>query len=145
MPTLQEFARRFLDGYAKANLQKPSTVVTKEILLRVHLTPLLGTKRLDAIANEDAQRLKSALTTKAPKTVNNVLTVLNVLLRTAGEWQVIDRIPCTIRLVKVSKASAEFHDFDTYEQLVEAARVTRPQGYLIVLLGGERGACGAGR
>ena len=52
-------------------------------------------------------------------------------------------VPCTIRLVKVSKPSAVFHDFDTYEQLVEAARVTGPEAFLIVLLGGEAGLrCG---
>ena len=113
VPTLQGFATRYLDGHARANRQKPSTIVTKEILLRVHLVPLLGAKRLTAITNEDVQRLKGALRDKAPKTVNNVLTVLNVLLKTAVEWQVIDRLPCTIRLVKVSQSSAAFHDFDT--------------------------------
>ncbi len=49
----------------------------------------MGTKKLDAIANEDVQRLKVHLKDKAPKTVNNVLTVLNTLLRVAVEWDVI--------------------------------------------------------
>ena len=142
VPTLQAFAPRFLDS-ARANRQKPSTIVTKEILLRVHLTPLLGVKRLDAISNEDVQRLKSALRAKAPKTVNNVLTVLSTLLKAAVEWNLLERMPCTIRLVKVSKPSAAFHDFDTYERLVEAARATGPNASLIVLLGGEAGLrCG---
>ena len=100
VPTLQAFAGRFLDGYARANRQKPSTVITKEGILRVHLVPLLGSKRLDANTNEDVQRLKSALRARAAKTVNNVLTVLNVLLRIAVEWREIDRMPCTVRLVK---------------------------------------------
>ena len=55
----------------------------------------------------------------------------------------IDRVPCIIRLLKVLKPSAAFHDFETYEQLVEAARVTDPNAYFIVLLGGEAGLrCG---
>jgi hypothetical protein len=54
--TLKEFVPRFLDGHARANRQKPSGVVAKEMLLRVHLVPLLGHKRLDAITNEDVQR-----------------------------------------------------------------------------------------
>ena len=139
VPTLQAFAGKFLDRHARANRQKPSTVVTKESILRVHLTPLLGAKRLDAITNEDVQRLKGTLRNRAPKTVNNVLTVLGVLLKTAVEWDVIDRMPCTIRLVKVPQSSAAFHDFDTYDRLVEAARVTDPNAYCIVLLGGEAG------
>ena len=69
-------APRFLDSHARANRQKPSTIVTKESLLRVNLAPLLGAKRLDAITNEDVQRVKRALSARPPKTVNNVLSVL---------------------------------------------------------------------
>ena len=143
VPTLQAFAPRFLDSYARANRQKPSTIVTKESLLRVNLAPLLGAKRLDAITNEDVQRLKRALSARAPKTVNSVLSVLSTLLKAAVEWQVIERVPCTIRLLKVPKPSAMFHNFDAYERLVEAARATGPNATLIVLLGGEAGLrCG---
>jgi hypothetical protein len=67
---------------------------------------------------EDVQRLKSARTGKAP--MNNLLTVLNTLLRTAVEWRVIEAIPCTIRLLKVVKPSARFHDFDAFERLAAA-------------------------
>jgi integrase len=87
--------------------------------------------------------LKSALTGKAPKTVNNVLTVLNTLLRTAMEWGVIEAVPCTIRLLKVAKPSANFHDFDAFERLVECARRDSDAALLITLLGGEAGLrCG---
>ena len=37
VPTLEEFAPRFLDGYARANRQKPSGIAAKETILRVHL------------------------------------------------------------------------------------------------------------
>ena len=89
------------------------------------------------------QRLKHALRSKAPKTVNNVLTVLNVLLRTALEWNVIDHVPRRIRLFRVPKSSANFHDFDDYERLVKTAERADWQALLIVLLGGEAGLrCG---
>ena len=105
--------------------------------------PRLGGKRLDAVTSEDVQRLKRALCAKAPKTINNILTVLRTLLKAAVEWNVIDRVPCIIRLLKVPKPSAAFHDFETYEHLVEAARITGPNAYFIVLLGGEAGLrCG---
>src|SRR6478672_1920483 len=61
VPTLQEFAPRFLDRYARANRQKPSGVAAKETILNVHLIPLLGSKTLDAITNETVQRLKHHL------------------------------------------------------------------------------------
>jgi len=142
VPTLEEFAPRFLDGYARANRQKPSGIAAKETILNVHLVPLLGPKRLDTITSEEIQRLKHQLRDKAPKTVNNVLTVLNVLLKKAVEWGAIDRMPCTLRLLPIPKPSAGFYDFDEYEQLVEAAKA-EPNAHLIVLLGGEAGLrCG---
>jgi integrase len=142
VPTLAEFKDRFLDGHARANRQKPSGIAAKESILTVHLVPLLGAKRLDAIGNETIQRLKHELRDRAPKTVNNVLTVLNVLLKKAVEWDVIDRMPCTIRLLAIPKPSAGFYDFDEYERLV-AAVTAEPSARLIVLLGGEAGLrCG---
>jgi len=140
-PTLGEFAPRFLDGYAVANRLKPSGIVSKESIVRVHLIPLLGSKKLDAITNEHVQRLKRQLVDHAAKTANNVLTVLNVMLKKAVEWDLIERMPCTVRLLPVPKPSAGFYDFDEYERLVTAA----PDGtaLLIVLLGGEAGLrCG---
>ena len=59
VPTVKEFAPRFVEGHARANRQKPSGIAAKEMILRVHLIPALGHKRLDAISNEDVQRLKT--------------------------------------------------------------------------------------
>ncbi len=44
----------------------------------MHLVKAFGDKRLDEISTEDVQRLKAALIERAPKTVNNVLTVLGL-------------------------------------------------------------------
>ena len=61
VPTLKDFASRFLDGHARANRQKPSGIATKENIINVHLIPLLGSQRLDAITNEDVQVVKEPL------------------------------------------------------------------------------------
>jgi hypothetical protein len=96
--------------------------------------------RLDEITNESVQQLKFALQAKSVKTTNNVLTVLAVLLKKAVEWSVIDTMPCTIRLLKVPKASMAFHDFDDYEKLVQAAARIDMNTYGLVLLGGDAGS-----
>jgi integrase len=143
VPTLEQFAPRFLDGYARANRQKPSGIAAKETILKVHLIPMLGSKRIDAITSEQVQHLKERLGHRAPKTVNNVLAVLNKLLKTAVDWNVIERIPCIIRLLPIPTPSASFHDFEDFERLVEAAKATDARAHLIVLLGGEAGLrCG---
>jgi integrase len=69
--------------------------------------------------------------------------VLNVLLKMAVEGDVIQRLPCTIRLLRIPRSSAGFDDFDEYERLLTAAAATDADAYLIVLLGGEAGLrCG---
>jgi integrase len=143
VPTFGEFASRFIEGYARANRQKPSGIAGKQTILKVHLVPALGATRLDAITNEDVQRLKHIMRVKAPKTVNNVLTVLNTLLKTAVEWGVITRVPCTIRLLRTPKSTAQFHDFEAFDRLASVAEDLDPQTYLAVLLGGSAGLrCG---
>ena len=143
VPTLEVFAPTFLDGHARANRQKPSGIAAKETILQRHLIPMLGRSRLDAITTESVQHLKHALRRKSPKTVNNVLTVLGVLLKKAVEWNVIDRMPCMIRLLRIPKTSASFHDFDDYERLVDAAGRLGRDTCLLVLLGGDAGLrCG---
>lgn len=67
---------------------------------------------------------------------------LSVVLRTAVEWGVIARVPCSIKLLKAPKSEASFHDFDEFERLVDVAR-SEALALLVVLLGGEAGLrCG---
>ena len=68
VPTLAEFAPRFLSGYAEANRQKPSGIAAKRTIIDIHLVPHLGWKRLDEIGNEEVQQLKNRLKGRAPKT-----------------------------------------------------------------------------
>src|SRR5262249_47359619 len=132
-----------MDGYARANRQKPSGVAAKETIGQLHLIPRLGSRRLNAITTEDVQRLKQHLHDRSPKTRNNVLTVLNVLLKQAVEGEVIDQAPCVGRLLPIPKASAGFYDFDEYARLIEAAKAIDRTAHLIVLLGGDAGLrCG---
>jgi integrase len=143
VPTLEQFAPQFLQSHARANQQKPSSIASKDTILRVHLLPALGAKRLDAITSNDIQQLKWLLRDRSPKTVNNILSVLNTMLKRAVEWGFIESLPCAIHLLPTSKKPAAFHDFDDYERLVAAARTKGWRTHLIVLLGGEAGLrCG---
>jgi integrase len=64
-------------------------------------------------------------------------------LEESREWDVIECVPCTIRLVRTPKPSMGFYDFDEYERLLEAAKELRPTAHLVTLLGGEAGLrCG---
>ena len=139
VPTLAEFEQTFIDGHVRANRQKPSGIANKTSIFKRHLVPFAGKKKLDAITTEDVQRLKGLLEKKSPKTVNNVLTVLNTALKKAVEWDVIDHMPCTVRLLPIPRSAAAFYDFDEFERLVTAAKADDRRAHLIALLGGEAG------
>jgi integrase len=139
VPTLKEFAPQFLSLYANANRQKPSSIASKETILRVHLVPVLGNQCLDAITPVQVQQLKLHLKHKARKTVNNVLNVLSVLLKAAVELGVMAQLPCTIRLLPTVRKEAAFHDAASYQRLLDAAREHDWRTHLVVLLGGKAG------
>ena len=138
-PTLAEFWPRFLEGHSVANREKPSSLYSKRHMFRNHLDPMLGRKRLDAITDEDVQRLKATLHGHQPKTANNVLSVLGKLLKVAVEWKVIPSMPCRVRLLKAGAAVVEFYEPEVYDALVEAAAKVDPRIHLVVLLGGDAG------
>jgi integrase len=153
VPTLSEFSPRFLNEYARAEAHHEAGVDGKESILRLHLLPYLGKKRLDEITTLDTQRLKTlyregikgsngkwtARPTTKTKTINNRLTVLNKLLKVACEWGVIASMPATIRLLKISEDEAAFYEPETLEQLYEAAVKVSPEAFVMVLLGGDAG------
>ena len=139
IPTLEEFNPRFISGYCEANRQKPSGIDSKKTYLRLYVEPLMGKKPLDEIADEDVQQLKANMQHLSPKTANNALTVLAKMLRVAVEWKVIDRMPASVRLLKVTHTEMEFYEEHELERLVEAAQKTDPLAHLAVLLGADAG------
>jgi integrase len=138
-PLLSEFVTRYMEGHVNANRLKASTMAGKESIFKHHLLPLLGSKRLDHITDEDVQRLKVHLSDLAPKTANNVLTVLSNVLRMAVKWKVIATMPCSIDFYRVSNVVPDFYEFEDYERLVEAAVRTDTRTHVAVLLGGDAG------
>lgn len=138
--TLGEFEPRFIE-YAKANRHKASTVYAKESILRVHLIPVLGARRLDEITDADVQTLKVKLAEHKPKTVNNVLTVLSKLLRVAVRLKVISAMPVeNFDLLRVPESAVPpFYTFEEYAALVAAAERLDRRLLTAVLLGGDAG------
>jgi hypothetical protein len=62
VPTLEEFSKRFIEDYAKANKLKASGIAAKQTVLEKHLVPVLGKKRLNEIGDYEVQKVKRHLT-----------------------------------------------------------------------------------
>ncbi len=144
VPTLEAFTPRYMAEHVKANRHKPSTQSLKEHIIDFYLKPRWAKRRLDDIHDADVQKLKAELADLSPKTVNNVLCVLNTMLKVALEWDVLEAMPARVKLLKVSPSEVPFYEPHEYERLVDAARSIGDQRLLVfVLLGGDAGLrCG---
>jgi hypothetical protein len=93
-------------------------------ILRVHLVPVLGDRRLSEIDSASIQRLKPGLARAGaqPKTVDNILSVLRKLLKVAVDWEVLEQIPCAIPRVRFAKKAQPYYTFAEFGRLVEERR-----------------------
>jgi integrase len=115
-PRFEEFAGDFLAICRARN--KPSEAQTKEMILRVHLIPAFGKRRLDRISYADIQDYAARKTGKlSAKSVNNHLTVLRRLLIVAKKRGLVEAVP-EIEWLKVPRPDFDFLTFE------EAARLT---------------------
>ena len=127
VPTLKDFAATFLETSGVTN--KPSTVASKELVLRCHILPRLGNLRLDAISYEHVEDLKIALATstskkgkaRRPKTVNNVITTLHRLMVVAKKRGLISSLP-EFEPIRCPAPEFDFLSFEESSRLIEAAR-----------------------
>lgn len=156
--TVADFAPEYVKGHLTANLAKQSATDAVESILRVHILPFIGGKPLDKVTDDVVADLKAKWTkggyttpdkkreingTSARKTLNNRLSVLGSMLKTAVEWKTktgLNAMPCTVRLLKVdSQKTPGFFDHADYERLVEGARAVDPRIHAMVLLAGDGG------
>lgn len=139
VPTIDEFHKVFLA--ASTIINKPSSVESKEKLLRFHIVPRLGHLRLDQVTYAVIEDFKLALaqtpintgktyvgakqdtkSTKklSKKSINNVLTVLRRMLVVARKRGLIESVP-DFEWLKSELPDIDFLDFNEAERLVAAA------------------------
>jgi len=118
----RKFAKTFLKDYAATN-NKKSTVQSKKMILRLHLTPFFGAKKLGQIKARDVERYKALKYEDgkglSKKTINEHLSVLRKLLSVAIEWEYLDHLPL-IKRMKAAKPEFDFLDFDEADRLIDA-------------------------
>jgi integrase len=140
VPTLAEFVPFYLDVYCSGLRHKPSFIASKRIFLKNHIIPAIGDKRLNEITEADVLAVQQRLKHMVPGSANNHLATLSSLLKAAVKKREIDRVPCTIELIKVQKKRfVECYSFDEYERLLGAAARLCPEVLVAMLLGGDAG------
>lgn len=83
-PTVVELCRRYLDEYAAAR-KKPTSLRNDRQLIRDHIVPRLGTRKVAEVSRLDVTRLHSDLHT-TPYQANRVLALISKLFNLAEKW-----------------------------------------------------------
>lgn len=110
--TLAEVGPDFL-SFQRTRGVAPATLGSQENILRLHLVPAFGTRRLDSIRPPDveawqAQRIEEGA---APGSVNLATQLLRTILRRCEAWGWIDKSPLPAGSVRRRPGSGEKTDF----------------------------------
>ena len=136
--TFRVFAIEWLETYVKNN-NKPSEVNNRKSAMTSSLIPFFGTKLLNDIKSYDVERYKNELLNRSlsPKTVNNRLCILSRCLKTAIEWELIEKIP-KIKLLKVPPQSFDYLSTEETEEVLLKAEPFWYEVILVALMTGLR-------
>ncbi len=125
------FSERFVEEYLPGRNLKPTTLENYRYMLERHLLPALGRRQLSELEARP-ELIDSYVSLKAkqglsPKTIHNQLLLLNVMLRRAVVWRLIQTNPVAsidrprlqpneisvlteTEIARLSKAYDELHD-----------------------------------
>lgn len=124
--TLQEFAQRWLTEYAQVHLEA-GTLEKYRYELEVKILPALGHRKLSEIKPHHLNAFYLSLTRDGarqdgkkggyrPASIHKTHVVLSSMLRTAVEWEILDRNPCSAVKLPAVQDTAEQIKFFTPEQ-----------------------------
>ncbi|MBX3026970.1 tyrosine-type recombinase/integrase [bacterium] len=82
--SLDAFAKRYLSHHAEAH-KKAASVVNDRLLLKLHILPALGSRKLADITREDVTKLHQAMR-KTPYAANRMLALLSKMMNLAEKW-----------------------------------------------------------
>lgn len=119
--TFREFAQTWLKLYVKTN-NRLSEQRSKNYKLNRHILPFFGELPLGdldelRVENYKAKKLHEGL---SPKSINNLLTIINTCLRHAAAWKRITQCP-KIRWLRVRPPKMSFFGFEETRRLLASA------------------------
>lgn len=139
VPTLADYMPTYLEDMA-IERRKPSTMMAKGVISRLHLVPVLGGLKLDRCGTEAAiGKLKAHLRPLGAARAN---AVLGMLCHVLG-WAKARGMPVTVPVIPKVKAEAieslRFYTPEQLDALVVAAQAHSMRWAAIILLMGDAG------
>jgi integrase len=134
------FHGRFWTEWVIAQKNKPSEVLSKRSIYRVHLGPAFGRMPLNAIDFPTIARFRAKLIESglSDKRINNILAALSKALNYAAQAKVIASAP-SVGMLKVERPEIVAWSLEEYARLLATAKALDPMWYAACCLAGEAG------
>jgi integrase len=151
--TFESFWTQFLSQHVAAERLSKASINVYTWAWEKQLKPVFGKMVLSRITQADVQAFKGKLSERyKPNTVNIALTLLGLLVSKAVEWNLLDKMPISIKLQTAGRSTGVYTTED-YERLITAAKelrdnpspkdsIQRGTHLAMVLLGGDAGLRG---
>lgn len=137
VPLMKDFIRRFYNTFKKKQVE--TTIVNRERIIKNHIIPRFGNKRMDAITTTDIQDWFNDLNkTYARETILKIKNTINPVFDAAVEEHLIDRNPIQSRFIEIGGKDTVPHQALPKEKMLqirtEAPILDRKEKLMIGLL-----------
>lgn len=89
-PTFKEFSDRWVAEVVERR-NRPGTVKLRRLLLKNHIDPYLGAKRLSELGRKDIEDMHYAVSQDYPVAANRAVSTCSAILATAVRWGLLER------------------------------------------------------
>ncbi len=91
-PTFADFAGRWLNEVVERR-NRASTLELRRLLLKNHITPYLGAKRIAEIGRKEIEDMHHAVSQRYPVAANRAVSTCSAIFATAIRWGLLERNP----------------------------------------------------
>ncbi|WP_353858487.1 tyrosine-type recombinase/integrase [Azospirillum formosense] len=91
-PTLTEFATRWLEEVA-GRRNRAGTLKNRRLLLKNHILPVLGEKRITDIRRKDIEDMHHGISKRFPVAANRAVSLCSAIFSTAERWGMLTENP----------------------------------------------------
>ena len=118
IPKFGEYLREYYDTFKQD--QQSNTVVNRERIIRNHIEPAFGTKRMDRIRTKDIQRWFNSLAKSYSKeTILKIKNIMSPVFDAAVEDDILDRNPIASKRITIKGKETVHHKAIPREKMKE--------------------------
>ncbi len=136
-PLMKDYIRDFYDTYKQDQVE--TTIIARERIIKNHILPQFGERRIDSITTSECQAWFNALNKKyARETILKIKNVIYPVFEAAVEDRLIERNPLHSRFIKIGGKDTVPHKALPREKMqqirLEASTLDRKEKLMVALL-----------